>query len=477
MALSFTSEQIKSISDEYLSISSDIAKAQADKAAMIVQKNDMKKEDDKNKVFYDNYKNIVSLYHSELALCVGKKRTNYSDSNIDPAAQLAPGNIHFPNDYRGFSPKYHESLNGLGETQLTEYERMKLPPISNEISLFKNGFVDGNTTAAGTMGVTGNSVPITGGGISIGNRIMVNGGSNSFMATVTGVSSVSGNDTLTVQFMYPSSPVAIGGSITVKNFWSGFNNTERESQTSSTYQQVMNDFTSKILFKINEWRSYVSNQLDVVVRNDAAGPEKKEISDTISNLQRTLSVIDAWKNSPNTGVGVGKYGNNKINTITDEIVKRDKDIGVRFGQIINRLGSISQNSKFEYSGSGNYLQVVTWLDFRINKVSGSLRKYYASDLGISVFDQKIASLIKKEAELKTKFTIHLFAEDSQRTDSIKMKDVKGFVVNDIVSIAAVDLDLIKAKIVSIGNDNILKFDTIIPDAFKVDAGARVIKQV
>jgi hypothetical protein len=478
MALNFNSEQIKSISDEYLSISTEIATAEQNKLAAIAEKDQHKKNDEKNLVFYNNYKNIITQYHRELEYILGIKKVNYSDDNLIPAAKSLPTSLHYPLNplWVNLIPKIIDSNNGLPTTQNSLFEKVDNSSAQYHINLLKSGFASGAVTTSGVSGVTGNDVILASSSIAVGDMIICNGSGSSFIGKVNAKVAAGPDTKYTFDFLYPSTVVNWSGSVAAKNFFSGFTNTERESFVSSDYQMVLASITQNISSYVDACISWLSNQLDAVSRNDADGPEKKEISDAKSNINRSLSLYQSWKASPNTGSGVGKWGDTKINPVLSDLVVRVKDIGVRLGQITNRLGSVAQQSNGVFSGSGNYLNFFKWLDFRINKGQGTLSLYYASDLGLLYFDQKILSLQRKETELKQKFVIELFAENPVG-DSVKMKNVKGFVVGDILSLAAKDLDLIKSKIVSIGADNVIKFDSIIPESFNVDAGARAIKQL
>lgn len=479
MAISFTSDQLKKLSKDYLGYPEAIQTQEQSLAFLQQDQQDMLKKDEENAIFFKNYLNICNQYHKEFANLIGVQRTNYTESFIDQSARLSPNSPHFPgttpsNMWKPLTPKVHPSNNGQPTSTTSTWERERAASCLPKIDLMVSGFSSGGTTTSSVSGMLGNVLTVSGSGIVIGNFIIVNQASVSFYGQVTGTLPSGPNTQLTINFIHPTVPGSIGVGATVRNFFGGFSDAERQSVSSGTYQNVITDLANDINGRVIPWRTHVSNQLDALNANDASGEEKKEITDGKSNVQRALATLNAFFAAPFSGVG-GRFGDAFLLPVRSEAVTRDRDIGVRFGQIQRRLGSVVQNnSDGSFTGSGNYFSMFKWINLRIHKLVGSLSSYYRSQGSDSAIQERIKVIKDKQSEIGSFFVITKASASADGTNKIVLEDVKGFVVGDQVKVIADDLDVLNATIQTI-TDKTLIFDRIIPNTYTMDKVLRILK--
>ena len=111
MPLLFNDEQIREITGQVLEAPDLIARAIEEREAVIKKQQDYKDLDDAQAVYTGYYNNIITKYHAELAVLSGTQRTNPNDALIDPAAQLAEGNVYLPRGepvWKPFQPILHQ---------------------------------------------------------------------------------------------------------------------------------------------------------------------------------------------------------------------------------------------------------------------------------------------------------------------------------------------------------------------------------
>ncbi|NBW99550.1 hypothetical protein EBR03_08265, partial [bacterium] len=149
MALTFTNDQIKELTQKILDAPTTLASLQADKANLIAQKDQYLATDNTNAVYTNNWLNIINQYHAELKNLNGVTRTDYDPANIQSSGQLADGNIHFPMTmpvWVNFQPKKHASNDGNPIGTYANNENDAIPVATDAISLMKNGFSSGSAT-------------------------------------------------------------------------------------------------------------------------------------------------------------------------------------------------------------------------------------------------------------------------------------------------------------------------------------------
>ena len=487
--LNFNEEQIRELTGQVLEAPDLIARAIEEKEAVVKKQQDFKDLDDAQAVYTDYYSNIITRYHTELAVLSGTQRTNPNDALIDPAAQLAPGNIYLPRGepvWKPFQPKLNDINNGnptsvYGGT--TEPAQIALTTTS--INLLKSGFTDGAATTTTTAAFVGNSVSVTSNvGFSIGNRVIFISGSNFLYGTITNVTSGTNPSPppatlngLTIAVIASSAGTGgIASGASVRNFHPGFSFAQREtgSGLSSGELAYMNGLKTDIDTKVAAWETMLNTQLSTLNANDAAAPDAAEITAAKGDINNAKTIIDTWQAYPSTGSGTSRFGTN-LPALETELSARNTYSGTRATQIISRLGSVSQSSDGKFTGSGQYLNYFNNLNMRISMIQGTLRNYYQMNMGLEVFDQRIKVLEDQLAQGSSTFTIAALTSDGNNGNTVAVKTTTGLSLGDTVKVMSNTVRSLTGTVLAI-NELLITVSFDVPDTYKVGDKARLVKQ-
>ena len=476
MALTFTDQQIKDLSKEHLGIPAEIVKQNANVAATEVLRVDLQKKDDANKVFSDNFINIIKQYHKELKNLTGPTRTDYADSMIVSAAKLEDGNIHFPTApvWTKFQPKLADVNNGSPISDTSPDEEIAVGEVPPPIAVLKTGYADGaiNTTLA-TAYVAG-TFETTVGGFVVGQRVIVDQANISAYGTVTAIDTpppTMGAQTVTLNVLAPPSG-ALGIGARVRNFHPGFTNLQRTGVNPIAEPEYYAYLTAQLDTKVAAVEPYLVNELAALNANDAIAPEATEIATAKTNVQSLQTTIDTWQ----AVAAMIRYGDASLAPLEAAIAARPAQITSRVGEITTALGSVSQNPDGSFSGTKNYLNLFNFINIRVNKIEGSLTKFYGVDLIKAALLAKIATLTDKQTQYDAQFIPHKFTADSDGTDTIKLDSVTGYSVSDSIKIMDDDQPVLTATILAINVLNV-QLSAVIPTGYLVSKLARTVKQL
>jgi hypothetical protein len=483
--ISFSDNELKTISKVILETPQELAQTLANKDNALLGKEDALKKDQANEIFFDNVLGIVDQYQKELRALNGSNRTLYLSSDLNNGGKLAPDNPHFPLDWVLFQPKITQSMNGLPITNESSHEIFRLGELNSKIDTIKNGWVDGSTSATLSSAYNGEStLSISSGSFSVGDLIVIFGSSNSALAIVTEITNVPASPgpppvpssiTLNLQVIAPpNASIPIGG--TVRNYFSGFTNTQRESWVVTPYNEVFSYLRSKIIEEKDFVKNFLNNQISALNLNEAVGAEATANNTAKTNAQNAVNTITTWENLPNTGSG-SKFGNSGILNLENVITNRSSQAPARANEITSYLGSSSQATNGSYSGSGQYLALATWIDLRINKSVGTLRVFYDFDQIIAFIDQSIAVVQKRKNEYDQYMIVKRIVSNPNNTAIIGLEDVTGLVVSN--SIKIIDdsaLPSLNANILGI-TGNIVTLSVIVPSTYTIAQNVRLIKML
>jgi len=435
MSISFSDDDLRATSKIILSTPAEITSLNDQKANVLLGKADALTKDNANKTFYQNYKTIIEAYFDEIKNISGITYTKYQDSYLDDSAKVASGNIHYPSSpiWVNFSPKSVNANVGLPTTNASDHEDYRLAQLPIAISQLKTGFTDGaqssTSTASYAIGGTFIEVPIT--GFVIGNRISVTDGSRSMLATITGTASTPTPRLLITVQVAPSATINSGA--TVRNFHSGFTNTQRESGV-TTYPEIFTYWKGLIDGHVTNWNTFLGAQLTALNLNVAVGSEATDIASAITKVNSALSVISTWQSAPSTGTGVGRYGDATLSPLESKISARLTEATAREAAIVTALGSVAQNADGTFSGTNNFYKFFQWIDFRISKSVGTLFSYYNFDMIIKFIDDKIVKANAKKAEYDSYMIVKKIVVTPDGTNVIKVEDTVGLSLTNIVKI-------------------------------------------
>lgn len=487
--LNFNDEQIREITGQVLEAPDLIARANEEKAAVLKKQQDYKDLDDAQAVYTGYYNNIITKYHAELAVLSGTQRTNPNDALIDPAAQLAEGNVYLPRGepvWKPFQPKLNDINNGNPTSVYPgTTEPAQIGLVTTSINLLKSGFTDGSASTTTTGAFTGSNVPVSSNaGFSVGNRVLFISGSNFLYGTITNITSGANPSpppatiyTFTISVISSSAGTGgIGTGATVRNYHPGFTLAQRETGSGLSAGELayMNGLKADIDTKVAAWETMLNTQLGYLNANDAPAPDAAEITAAKGDINNAKTIIDTWQAYPSTGSGTSRFGTN-LPALESELSARPSFITARAPQITSRLGSVSQNGDGNFTGSGHYLNYFNNLNMRINMIQGTLRNYYQMNLGTEVFNQKIKVLEDQLAQGASTFTIAAFTADGDNGNTVAVKTTTGLGLGDTVKVMSNTVRTLTGTILAINDLRVtVSFD--VPNTYTVGDKARLVKQ-
>ena len=476
MALVFTDQQIKDLTQFVVDAPATIVSFNNDKANLIAQKAKYLGEDDGNAVYTNNWLNIINQYHEEERYLTGVQRTNYNSADIDPAGRLAPGNIHFVTSppWPNFQPKLDPSNIGLPTSPFAATESNAMGLITSNLNLLKTGFSDGAASTTTTASFVVDEVDVTSAsGFAAGHRVLFISGSNFLYGTVVSVTGLK----LKITIISASAGFGgIGSGASVSNFFAGFSFSQRESGAGGSpgLTAFMAGLKTTIDGSVSDWETRLNAQLTALNANDASAPEAAEIATARTNAQAAKNVIDAWQAFPSIGVGTSRFGTN-LPALETKISGRPAEIAARVAQIPARLGTVVQAGDGTFTGSGNYLKLFETLNARLSKTGGTLRLFYAADLGVVLFDQMIANTTAKQARDGATFTIAKLTANANGTNQVTVDSVAGLSVGNTVKFMSVSEPVVTTTITGISG-LVLTLGVVVPATYTVGGGSRVVKQ-
>jgi len=486
MSINFNDTDLRTASGVVLDTPQELAQTIANKAAAILGKADALVKDEANKLFYQNVLTIVEKYHDELKALNGSQRASYLDADLQSGGALAGGNTHFPISpiWVKFPPKIVASQNGGPITTLTDHEIFRLGELTSTIALMKTGYTDGAASATLSAAYSGGtSLQILSGSFSLNDRLTLSGGGFSALLKVTAVVvtpattpvppalPTPGFTTITVTVLAaPLGAIPIGGS--VKNFFTGFTNTQRESGV-STHAEVFAYFKTLIVAEKDAISPFIASQKTALLSNDAIGAEAAAITTARNNVDSAKNLITAWDALALTGAG-SKYGNTGIANLETMTTNRNAQAPARATAINTYLGSVVQDAEGAITGSGQYFTLGTWINLRINKSAGTLRIWYDYDQIITFIDASVAITAARKAEYDAYMLVKQITSNPNNTAVIGASDVTGLSPLDSIKIIDKATPSMVGIIQSIVG-NIVTLNVPIPSTYTVANTARLIK--
>jgi hypothetical protein len=117
-----------------------------------------------------------------------------------------------------------------------------------------------------------------------------------------------------------------------------------------------------------------------------------------------------------------------------------------------------------------------WLNFRINRATGSLRRFYAADQSQGA----LASLQADNTALGSEYDQYFFTKQISAIDEtpiIQIKTNTGFAAGDQVYIVSDTQPIIKRVVIEVMGTNQLKLDSPVPNTYLTGELARIYKEL
>lgn len=505
MPFTFTPEQRLTITRRQLNIQIENAGYAKTNSALSDQQIKLFKVDEANAVFYDFYNIQAHSYEDEARGYDGQVSNEYSFSDLDNAAKNNTSAPFFPSaeNYLRFIPLIKEG--SYDNVQI----RGRFYPTGTDSRYETNILVNGVSTAGLVSALQYLTDPISGPGgtfqtassLPVGAVSLYNVVINSIVQPYSSgdiilIYDVSGNSGLykVINAFPPSGPTAIiqVDSIipTLNGIASGaniiqdipaFSPTERQNMSHVLYNEYLNNIGSIIIALVTEWQAKVNYILtQLLLQNDERATQSAQNTTALTNAQTLYNYLASWLALPYTGV-TGKFTVSAINTLSTNITNRQSFITTRLAQITSALGSSANDSIFQsgdtYSTNvpGNtYYERYFWINVRINKLSGSLRRYYKAGQDMSQLNSLAANNIAIQQQYDQYFvTKRLMSFDGQAI--AQLDSYTGFAPGDIVYLVSETKPELMLGVVELMGTNQVRFDKPIPNSYIKNDIARIFK--
>lgn len=501
MAITFTDDQLKSLSKESVVYTENRAQAVSELNGVITLKAESLAQDNQNKQFTDFYEEVIFRYHEEYKLLTGDNRTEYTGEALIQEAGLR-GDTHFPatppDVWTGLVPRITDANNGLPVVPFVGLiEPDAISGVDFAIDILTNGFNDGvfsaNTDDTYTIGDNTLEVDdVT--GFDVNDRILILSGSDGFLAQITAIDQddpfcsggvganqadceldggtwnepISGTLTITL-FSNPDNNIGAGAS--VSSSASGFSEAQRDGTTPPVGSDLirLNVFKGIVDSAVLDWESLLSD-IDAELQLNEDQKRKSEITTAISNIDAAELAIDTWQ----ALTGESRFGDTELGDLTTAYNTRSSQIGARITEIETALGTLVQAPDGAISGPGVYFDYYDWMNKRVNLALGSLSKFNNVDLAVKALTDKVDNIDSNKAEIDSLFRVELLSEDSPGFNIISLADTSGFNVSDSVKIIA-DGQVIIDTTISVVTAETLELADNISTSYSLSAFARVVK--
>lgn len=486
MPLSFTPQQRLDITRRQLNIVQENTAFASTTTNLTAEKTKLLNVDSANAVFYNAQTLRVGAYEGEVRAMNGTIPATYTDGTISPYAAgdmstsaKTPGSagaIFFPTSpiYEFFPPKVIDAVNGYFHPVGTD-PRYELNILTNADPT--KGLVDiifrlDNGVSGSGSTTTTDSIPagpvsnlsllvLSSTGFSPGQLIYISGGGSGIYK----VNTVADGTHVSIDSVVPTLTGISSGNLT--GTAAAFTNSERETLTSGTYQEILTNITNLIFSLIGEWEGKIDTQITKLgLNNETRATQVGQNSAALADVNNTKSIISAWHALPNTGVGA-KYTSTGLAPISAEIAARQSFIPTRVTQIATALGNVAQTGN-TFSGvvGSPYYERYKWLNIRINKATGSARRYFAADDGIGF----LAILSDNNTAVKNEYDAYFLTKAITANDGstiLQIKDVIGLSVGDTVTAVSETQPEANRAIIEIMGTTQLRLDKPLSNSYVV----------
>lgn len=495
----FTPQQRKDITRRQLNIALENAAYDSTQAALSGEKAKLLSVDDANSVFYNIHKVRAQAYELEARQMSGVQAATYTDGVVDPysagdltTSAKSPGSLGAlffpgtPTAYAFLVPKIVDAVNGynfpVGTDARYESNILTNTTINQGLTEMIFRLSNGITGAISATTSTSTIIPagdLTNFSVTVGSSTNFTSGDLLYinLSTHSGiykVASIGGPTTIIINSIVPSQ-LGIGSTASMRNTVVAFTPTERQTLASSLYQEILTNVTSGIDGLVVEWEGKLNTQVTQIgLNNDDRSPQLAQLATALADVINSKSIIDSWQALPSTGI-TGRFLSASISAISAEITARQAFIPTRLAEIVVALGSVSQVGDVISGVAGSpYFERYKWVNIRINKASGSVRRFYAADDGMSF----LASLSAANTAVKNEYDAYFLTKAIiflDGTTIIHTKDTTGLFVGNTVTILSETQPELNRAIMEILGTTQLRLDLAIPNTYLVSDQARMFK--
>lgn len=477
---SFSPQDILAITRRMVKIPRENAGLQLSINASTSAATNLLQVDNANAQFWNEYHTIATSYETEALNINGTTSPTYNSTDVDNSAKVADGNIFFPYPdaplYQNMVPKVIAkskgffnpgAVNPLNETDL-------IVALTSYIN-----YLDTGTAAGSTQSSTGTypGVLVTNIQMNVGDCYLQSGGYSGRYHIVSSTLNGGTYDNVLTS-VFPST-VSLSNP-TIYQSVAAFTPTERQTLVSATFQEYLTNLTNAISSSVTSWQSYLNNQYNALnVNTDNRTTPKSNNLLAKSAAAAALIIVNSWLSLSNTGVN-GRFIALNLAPISALMVTRTSSFATRISQITTALGvdnSCLTQSGETYASSdptSPYYKRQSWLDKRINRVYGSLSRYYASlNAG-----QSATTLQTNNTDLMNEYSSYFVTKAMVANDGsniLQLSDNTNLSISDTVHIVSETLPTINATILAKYGTTQVKISVAIPVTYTVDDIARLYK--
>jgi hypothetical protein len=406
----------------------------------------------------------------------GTTYSKITDEIIDASAKRSDGNIFFPTDWKISAAKVVDLSNGNPKTSTAdnELEVINKSLANSGLKALIDLLIDGQSSSMADTSLSSNytagsgTVQITAGSATVGRLLYISDGTNSGCFLIL---SKIGTSIEVQEIIPPQGNIQKINSLVKENI-PGFSDSERQNLSSLKFQNVLSVLIQRISSSLVKWKTDIDGQSFSLAVNYDASASTSQAKTKISSL---VSLYASWSSKPSTGA-TGKWNNSGFLPLRTAINARPSEISARSSDIVTVLGSVSQDSKGRYSGSGHYLQRFKCLNFLINGANGALYERYNLEILKNTFESKVSNELDKFSTFRNAVVYSSMIEDHKGSSSLRFDTVAGLSVGDKVLVCADNQNALSLTITAISNLSI-SFDKEIPAAYSKSASGGLIKAI
>lgn len=467
MPISFTPAERLAITRRQIRIDLENASFTASITAFNGQQTQLLQVDVSNSKFYGFFNGVVGAYEAEVRELNGAVADVYAPGDIDAAAQTPTIPPFFPTSPLPAYPRNiplildgahtNNKVKGYFHPTSTDflYEQNLLPGLQSTITYLLGGAGSATTTKSTTIPagtVSGLSLSVLSStGFSIGNLIYAVNGGNYGVYSVTGTTTLP--DTVTVNSVIVAQAPITGGTIS--------------NSTASIQTAILNFVTF--------WQTKLNNQLTALnTQEDDRSPQSTQTTAAIASINAALAVINPWVSSP-------VYTAPGLAPIQAQITARIAYVATRITEITTALGGTSADALFQSgdtygtnSPNNPYYNRYKWLNIRINRSSGSLRRYYSANQAKNA----VQSLLDDNNSIKAEYAAYFLTKAvvfNDGSDILHLKDLTGLSIGNTLTVVSETQPEISRTIVATMGTTQVKLSAPVPTTYKTEDIARVFK--
>jgi hypothetical protein len=487
--------------------------------------------DNGNQVIYDLWYNSCLQYENEYKSLAGVAYTDYTNGTVMyPYPSTGTGNdidsayngannpsfaapYFYPSGWQYLLPtdsltpsSTSGALNGhpiTGPSGVYELKTLNdaTTPISSlyqAIHTVTAGFTGSGATTSTVTSIPAGSPSITlsvasAVGFTVGDYLLIFDGAINYNSGIFNITNIVGTN-ITVSSILASASVINNGKLV--DGWHGFSDVERTLLTASQGGEVLQNLLNIIKnFTLTTWSGQLTTQSIALGSNgDNTSPSRYQNSyektNTYNGTDFVNSIINNWNSAPDSGGPYAKLSNYWMNNIltstgllADLVNRRIARIPVRVSQIISSLGLVVViNDTTPPTGSGAYLNRYTWLNIRINRVSGSASRFFLTCLAGATNTTQIANNNAALAAYSVYFIVQRISTIDPNRPIITVADSSVFSPGDICGIVSdtqpVNPDpIMMFGVVDVLDEKQIVLDKQVPNVFTSGDLMRIYKEL